>query len=192
MTDTFHTITAPAEAEFKDKGSKFLAFAFPISKESDVKVNLEALKKMHPKAVHHCFAYKIGAETRANDDGEPSGSAGKPILNVILSKQLNQILVVVVRYFGGTLLGVSGLINAYKMATANALSSAIIIEKTIDEVHEIEFAFENMNAIMKVLKDHSAKILSQGYTSNYTISFEIRRSLVAVVLEEIEKVKRGW
>ena len=192
MTDTFHTITAPAEAEFKDKGSKFLAFAFPISKESDVKVNLEALKKMYPKAVHHCFAYKIGSETRANDDGEPSGSAGKPILNVILSKQLNQILVVVVRYFGGTLLGVSGLINAYKMATANALSSAIIIEKTIDEVHEIEFAFENMNAIMKVLKDHSAKILSQGYTSNYTISFEIRRSLVAVVLEEIEKVKRGW
>jgi uncharacterized YigZ family protein len=140
--DTYKTITGSAEGLFKDKGSKFFAYAYPIEDESEVKDLVDQLKKEHFKAVHHCYAYRLGQDRtnfRVNDDGEPSGSAGKPILNVLLSKDITNILVVVVRYFGGTLLGVPGLINAYKTATQEALAEAEIIEKTVNEIYEVRF-----------------------------------------------------
>lgn len=193
MLDTFLTIITPSEGEFKDKGSKFLAYAFPVGSVEEVKFHLEFLKELHPKAVHHCYAYRIGIENenfRANDDGEPAGSAGKPILNAILSKNLTNVLVVVVRYFGGTLLGVSGLINAYKSATLDALDAAEFIEKTVDVVHEIAFDFEHMNAIMKIIKAHSLKILEQGFEDGKsTLRFEVRKSLEAIVLEKMASVE---
>jgi uncharacterized YigZ family protein len=167
MNDTFLTIKAPSEGEFKDKGSKFLAYAFSVSSVEEVKQQLDFLHELHPKAVHHCYAYRFGFEHehfRANDDGEPSGSAGKPILNAIQSRQLSNILIVVVRYFGGTLLGVPGLINAYKSASLEAIDSAEIIEKVVVIEHEISFEFEQMNAVMKIMKTHSLKILEQGFS----------------------------
>ena len=140
--DTYLTIKEPSEGLFKDKGSKFSSFAFPASSEEDVKKFLAELKKQHPSANHHCYAFRLGADKqayRANDDGEPSNTAGKPILGQIQSKDLTNILIVVVRYFGGTLLGVSGLINAYKLAAAEAIQNATIIEKTVDDIYEIKF-----------------------------------------------------
>lgn len=192
MDDVFLTIKNPIESEFKDKGSKFIAFTFPVATVDEVKSNLDFLRELHPKAVHHCYAYKIGLDNnafRTNDDGEPSGSAGKPILNAIQSKNLSNVLVVVVRYFGGTLLGVPGLINAYKTATLNALDEAEIIEKTVTVIHEIAFDFEHMNAIMKIMKTYSLRIIEQGYTHQCTLRFEVRKSLEEIVLEKIAAVE---
>jgi uncharacterized YigZ family protein len=194
--DAFKTIKAASMAELKEKGSRFIAYAYPIESEDEVKPLLEILKKEHFKAVHHCFAYKIGLDNdtfRANDDGEPSGSAGKPILNVILSKNLTNILIVVVRYFGGTLLGVPGLINAYKSASSDALDEAEIIDKTIDETIKIAFDFAQMNAVMKVMKEFQIKIIEQGYEDNQcTLSYSIRQSLAATVAIKIQKEMDGF
>ena len=152
--DTYKTIKAPVEGLFKDRGSKFLAYAYPIEHENEVKPLVDNLKKEHFKAVHHCYAYRLGLDRtnfRVNDDGEPSGTAGKPILNTLLSHDITNILVVVVRYFGGTLLGVPGLINAYKSATAEALTVAKVIEKTVNDVYDVSFEFVQMNDVMKVV-----------------------------------------
>jgi uncharacterized YigZ family protein len=160
----YRTITGPATGEFKDRGSKFLAYAHPISSVQDAKEKVNALKKEHPKAAHHCFAYRIGtegSEFRANDDGEPSGSAGRPILGQIDSFNLTNILVVVVRYFGGSLLGIPGLINAYKTATLDALSKATVIEKWIEEKVEIEFDYPAMNEVLYILRQFEATIYKQ-------------------------------
>jgi uncharacterized YigZ family protein len=195
-SDAYKTIKAASMAEIKEKGSRFIAYAYPIESEDEVKPLLEILKKEHFKAVHHCFAYKIGLDNdtfRANDDGEPSGSAGKPILNVILSKNLTNILIVVVRYFGGTLLGVPGLINAYKSASSDALDEAEIIDKTIDETIKIAFDFAQMNAVMKVMKEFQIKIIEQGYEDNQcTLSYSIRQSLAATVAAKIQKEMDGF
>ncbi len=132
--DFYYTIENPSIAEFKDKGSKFIAYAFPVNEVKDFKEKLAAIKKEHPKATHHCFAYRIGTDGttyRVSDDGEPSGSAGRPILGQLDSKQLTNVLVIVVRYFGGTLLGVPGLINAYKSSAAMALQLVAIIKKPV-------------------------------------------------------------
>lgn len=163
---------------FKDRGSKFLAFAFPVNSDEEIKFHLAALKKAHPSAVHHCYAWRLGPggeAFRANDDGEPSNTAGKPILSQILSKELTNVLIVVVRYFGGTLLGVSGLINAYKNAAADAISNSLIEERFILFQYKIEFSFEEINFVMKALKDNDCKILEQNYDELNSIVFTIRK-----------------
>lgn len=166
MTDVnkYTTISAPATGDFRDRGSKFLAYAYPILVVADVKEKLQLLKKEHPKAVHHCYAYRIGMDGlqyRANDDGEPSGSAGKPILGQIDSMGISNVLVVVVRYFGGTLLGVPGLINAYKTATAQALEAAPKTEKWIEDMYEILFDYPTMGEVLYLLKQAEATIYKQ-------------------------------
>ena len=151
----YYTIEKPSTAEFKDRGSRFLAYAFPITSAEEFKKRIRELREEHPKAAHHCFAYRIGTDGnnfRAGDDGEPSGSAGKPILGQIDSKELTNLAVVVVRYFGGTLLGVPGLINAYKTAASLALQLTPIVKKPVLAVYEIEFDYTRMNDIMMVIK----------------------------------------
>jgi uncharacterized YigZ family protein len=158
------TIDKPSVAEFKDRGSKFIAYAYPISTTDDFKQYLLALKKEHPKAVHHCFAYRIGTDGnnfRLSDDGEPSGSAGRPILGQIDSKEMTNVAVIVVRYFGGTLLGVPGLINAYKTATSLALQLVPIIQKQIEIKYQLQFDYTQMNDVMMVLKQFGCSIMSQ-------------------------------
>jgi uncharacterized YigZ family protein len=152
---SYNTIEKPSFAEYKDRGSKFIAYAFPVSSAEEFKQRLNDIKKEHPKATHHCFAYRIGADGntfRVSDDGEPSGSAGRPILGQIDSKQLTNTLVIVVRYFGGTLLGVPGLINAYKSATAMALQLTPVVPKPITTRYTLTFDYTLMNDVMAVIK----------------------------------------
>lgn len=192
LTDQYKTIKSSSEGLFKDKGSKFLAFAFPFESENDLKPYLESLRKEHFKAVHFCYAYRLGIDKnnfRINDDGEPSGSAGRPILNVFLSKEITNILVIVVRYWGGTLLGVPGLINAYKSATEEALLNADIIEKTVNEVYQITFAYVQMNDIMKVVKDFDLKIRNQQFDNQCVIEIDFRKNIASQVLGRLEKIK---
>jgi uncharacterized YigZ family protein len=158
----YNTIEKEALAEYKDRGSRFLAYAFPILSTDDFKKRLKALKEEHPKAVHHCFAYRIGLDRnnfRAGDDGEPSGSAGKPILGQIDSKGVTNVAVVVVRYFGGTLLGVPGLINAYKTVTSLALQLTPIVQKPVLLNYELQFDYTLMNEIMMVVKRFGCLVL---------------------------------
>lgn len=188
--DTYKTIKAPVEGLFKDRGSKFLAYAYPIEHENEVKPLVDNLKKEHFKAVHHCYAYRLGLDRtnyRVNDDGEPSGTAGKPILNTLLSHDITNILVVVVRYFGGTLLGVPGLINAYKSATAEALTVAEVIEKTVNDVYDVSFEFVQMNDVMKVVKEFGLKIRNQTYDNQCTMELEFRKTLTNQVIGKLEK-----
>lgn len=160
--DFYFTIDSPGEAEFKDRGSKFLAFAFPLKNKDDFKIHLQRLKKEHPKAAHRCFAYRIGydgKDFRVSDDGEPSGTAGKQILSQIDSKNLSDVLVIVTRYFGGTLLGVPGLINAYKTATILALQCTHIIQKSIEKNFLLHFNYTETNEVMRIIKQYNCKIL---------------------------------
>lgn len=178
FSDTYLTIDQASEGIFKDRGSKFMAFAFPVRNEQEIKDIITRLKKEHHGANHHCYAWRLGADKlayRANDDGEPNNSAGKPILGQIQSNDLTDILIVVARYFGGTLLGVSGLIQAYREAAADAIKNSIIVEKHILFVYEVEFVFESMNNVMRILKDTESKIISQIYESNCIIQFQIRK-----------------
>jgi uncharacterized YigZ family protein len=189
--DTYKTIKSPSEGLFKDRGSKFLAFAYPIEHENEVKPLVDNLRKEHFKAVHHCYAYRLGLDKtnfRVNDDGEPSGTAGRPILNILLSNEITNILVVVVRYFGGTLLGVPGLINAYKSATSEALSSADILEKTVNDVYNVSFDFVQMNDIMKIVKEFNLKIRNQTYDNQCSMELEFRKTLTNQVIGKIEKI----
>ena len=177
--DTYYSISQPCEGLYKDKGSKFIAYAFPVSSDDEVKTHLAALRKEHHSARHHCYAYRLGADKliyRANDDGEPSSTAGKPILGQIQSKDLTDILIVVVRYFGGTLLGVSGLINAYKLAAADALNNALIVEKIVKEKYEIKFDYLQMNDVMKIIKDENLEIQSQNFELTCSLIFAVRKN----------------
>jgi len=160
----FSTIEIPAIAEFKDRGSKFLAYSYPVDSVDTCKKIIAGLKKEHPKAVHFCVAYRIGVEGnifRASDDGEPAGSAGRPILGQIDSKELTNIMVVVVRYFGGSLLGVPGLINAYKTATTLALQLAPIVQKPIELHYELNFDYHQMNEVMMIVKQYNCSVTEQ-------------------------------
>ena len=191
--DTFYTISTKSEGEFKDKGSKFIGIANAFENIDELKTILSEIKSQHPKARHFCYAYKIGLDndnSRSNDDGEPSGSAGKPILNAILSKNLSNILIVVVRYFGGTLLGVPGLINAYKSATFAAIENNKIEEKFVKSIIQISFEFEKTNEIMRIVKEFDLKILKQDYLENCIWDIEIRESLVEKVMEKMMSYKR--
>jgi uncharacterized YigZ family protein len=168
-----------------------MAYAYPIDHENEVKPLVENLKKEHFKAVHHCYAYRLGLDRsnfRVNDDGEPSGTAGKPILNTLLSQEITNVLVVVIRYFGGTLLGVPGLINAYKSATIDALAVADIIEKTVNDVYNVSFEFMQMNDVMKVVKEFSLKIRNQTYDNQCTMELECRKTLTNQVIGKLEKI----
>ena len=161
--DFYTTIEKSSNAEFKDRGSRFIAFAFPIESTDDFKKQLQVLKKAHPKAVHHCFAYRIGTDGnnfRSSDDGEPSGTAGKPILGQLISKGITNTAVVVVRYWGGTMVGVPGLINAYKTAAALALQVTPFVEKQIEVNYSIEFDYTQMNEVMMILKQFNCTILT--------------------------------
>jgi uncharacterized YigZ family protein len=190
--DQYKTIKLPSEGLFRDRGSKFLAFAYPFEDESEVKNIIEPLKKEHFKAVHFCYAYRIGLDKnnyRVNDDGEPSGSAGRPILNILLSKEITNILVVVVRYWGGTLLGVPGLINAYKSATEEAIANAEIIEKTVNDVYQVTFGYVQMNEIMKVVKDFDLKVRNQQFDNQCVMEIEFRQSISPQVVGRFEKIE---
>lgn len=152
--------------EFKDRGSKFIAYAFPVENAEAFKSFLRQLKKEHPKAVHHCFAYRLGTGTdhfRSSDDGEPSGTAGRPILGQIDSRNLTNTAVIVVRYFGGTLLGVPGLINAYKTATALVLQTIPVIRKQVEQLYRIQFEYSQVNEVMQVLKNGNCSIYEQDF-----------------------------
>ncbi|WP_140936660.1 IMPACT family protein [Sphingobacterium lumbrici] len=190
--DTYYTIEAGVEGIFRDKGSKFIAYAYPFKDESKLKDIVAALKALHPKARHHCWAYRLTPDRnvfRINDDGEPSGTAGRPILNVLLSKDITNVLVVVVRYFGGTLLGVPGLIHAYKAATLEALAEADIVEKTVNDVYKVTFEYLQMNEIMRILKDEQIVIVDQYFDNNCIIKIEIRKLQVNVVIKKMENLQ---
>jgi len=176
--DTYKMIAAPTEALFKDKSSRFIALAYPVESEEEAKTVIAEVKKKYYDATHHCFAYSIGHIgspcTRLNDDGEPSGTAGRPIYGQILSNDLKNILVIVVRYFGGIKLGVSGLINAYKEASREVLANAKIVECKIKETCTVEFDYALMNAVMQVLKNPAVRIKSNDYQDNRClITFEV-------------------
>ena len=190
--DTYLTIEKPVEGIFRDRGSKFLAFAYPISSEADIKPILAGLKAEHPKANHHCWAMRLGIDRsvfRINDDGEPSGTAGRPILNILLSRNITNVLIVVVRYFGGTLLGVPGLINAYKVATEEALANALIIEKTLDDIYSINFDYQQMNDVMKIIKEDNLVILEQQFDNNCMVKIAIRKMQVNRSITKLEKIE---
>lgn len=178
FSDSYYTISQAAEVIYKDRGSKFLAFAFPVSSESDIKEKLLSLKKEHPSASHHCYAWRLGADKlafRANDDGEPSNTAGKPILMQIQSNDLTNILIVVVRYFGGTLLGVGGLIQAYKQAAMEVLQKTERLERFILFEYEAEFDFDHMSAMMRILRDVEANVSSAKYEEKNVVTFTIKK-----------------
>jgi uncharacterized YigZ family protein len=167
FSDTYKTITAESKGLFKDRGSRFIAIAIPVSSQEEIKSHLEALRKEYHDARHHCYAWVLSPAREAwriNDDGEPSGTAGRPILGQVNSRELTNILVVVIRYFGGTLLGVSGLINAYHSAAEDALSNAQIIEKYVMENWLVRFPYTAMNDVMKILKDEGCSQHSHNYT----------------------------
>ncbi len=190
--DTYFTIKEPSEGLFKDRGSKFLGIAIPVSTEEEIKKHLVELRKLHPSANHHCYAFRLGADKqafRANDDGEPSNTAGKPILGQIQSKDLTNILIVVVRYFGGTLLGVSGLINAYKLAALDAINNATIVEKTVNDFYEITFEYLQMNEVMKIIKDQELKIESQNFELTCSLIFSIRKSKSTTIYDRMSKIE---
>lgn len=162
--DFYYTIEQRGVAEFKDKGSKFIAIALPLNAVDEFKSSIETIKKEYPKASHYCFAYRIGLDGnsyRVSDDGEPSGTAGKPIFGLIESKQLTNVLIVVVRYFGGTLLGVPGLINAYKSAAVLALQMIPVVQKQIEKVYNLHLDYTIMNDVMKICKQYNCSILKQ-------------------------------
>lgn len=190
-SDVYLTIASPCTGIFKNKGSKFIAYAFPVTNEKEIKQQINTLRKEHFDARHHCYAYRLGVDKqifRTNDDGEPTYTAGKPILGQLQSKDLTNVLIVVVRYFGGTLLGVSGLIEAYKGAAADALNHAQVIEKTVDDVYEITFDFAQMNDVMKIMKDEKLKELSKNFDIKGSITFAIRKNNSQKVFELFNKI----
>lgn len=183
--DHYFTIARPATAEFKDRGSRFIAYAYPVANTSEFKTLLQDLKKEHPKAAHHCFAYRIdpdGQLFRVSDDGEPSGTAGKPILGQLMTKNLTFTAVIVVRYFGGTLLGVPGLINAYKTVTALVLQTTPVIQKHVEVPLILEFDYSRLNDVMQLIKQYQCTVLQQ---ENQLFCF-VRISVPRNRLEELK------
>lgn len=190
--DTYKTITKISTGIYTEKGSKFLAFAYPVKTEDEIKGIVAECKKEYYDARHHCYAYILGANQdayRINDDGEPSGTAGRPIHGQLLSNDLTDVLVIVVRYFGGTKLGVSGLINAYKTAASEALAVNEIVEKFVEENYRILFDYTVMNSVMQILKNDSVKILSQGYEGYSVLDFKVRKKDANQILTELRKIR---
>jgi uncharacterized YigZ family protein len=190
-TDSYRTIESNSEGNFKDKGSKFLAFAFPVQNEEQIKIFIADLKKRYHDARHHCYAYRINPENpvyRVNDDGEPSGTAGKPIYGQILSNNLINILIVVVRYFGGTLLGTSGLINAYRAAALDCIDKALIIDRTIENTLILNFEYEKLNMVMRIIKEENIRMVQQECAMECTMKINIRKSKMEKVINRLRKI----
>jgi len=188
----YNILTGSNEGYYKNKGSKFIAVTFHVKNEEDVKEAMVAVKKQYYDARHHCYAYRITPEkeyTRSSDDGEPSGTAGKPILNQILSFELYNVLIVVVRYFGGTKLGVSGLILAYKSATRDAIQSNKVVKVFITSNVELTFEYPLMNNVMRVIKDESLKIISQDFTTDCKITVKIKKKIKNIALQKFDKIR---
>lgn len=179
MTDTYLTIAAPAEGQYTEKRSRFLSFAFPVRTVDEIKAHVERIRRQFFDARHVCYAYMLGAERtdfRANDDGEPSGTAGKPILGQLNSRNLSDVLVVVVRYFGGVKLGTGGLIVAYRAATQEALDAAEVIERVVEGRVECSFPFDLTNVVMRAVKEAGAKVVSQDYGEGCTLTLSLPAS----------------
>jgi uncharacterized YigZ family protein len=189
MKDEYTTIVNPVTGEFKDRGSKFIAYAFPVYTQEDIQKAQEQVRKEHIKARHHCFGWRLGTDGnqyRANDDGEPSGTAGKPILGQLDKQGLTNVMVIVVRYFGGTLLGASGLINAYRNSTAIALETAERVTKLVEDVYEIEFDYSIMSNVMNSLKKYSINVLNQEFAEVPMIRIAIRKNEVKATLLKLK------
>ena len=191
----YYTIEKEASAEFKDRGSKFIGYAIPVSSVEDFSEKLKEVKKLHPKATHHCFAYRLGLDGnvyRVSDDGEPSGSAGRPILGQIDSKELVNVLVVVVRYFGGTLLGVPGLINAYKSAAALALQTTPLVQKQVEQELVVQFDYTQLNEIMRVVKQYNGRVVRQEMQLFCSMTVAVPRNRfteISYILKELRNVE---
>jgi uncharacterized YigZ family protein len=180
MEEPYRSLERPAEGAFRDRNSRFLAFGFPVKTAEEVNDILNSIRKKYHDARHHCYAYRLGSAKdtyRMNDDGEPSGTAGKPIYGQLLSHDLTDTLAVVVRYFGGTLLGTSGLINAYRSATENMLSHALIISKYVEDHFHITFPYEKLNAVMQILKNEGIMPLLPDYSSECTMNIAVKKNL---------------
>ena len=191
-SDSFKTIARAAETTYRQLSSKFLVYAYPVETESEIKEHLDALRKRWFDATHHCYAWRLGPhgeQFRANDDGEPSSTAGKPILGQLLSNEVTNCLVVVVRYFGGTKLGVPGLIAAYKESTAQVLAECEIVERTVDVVLRVEFSYIAMNDVMRIVKDMQPRIVEQVFDNLCTMTLSIRESESEQLLGRLEKVE---
>jgi len=189
--DSYKTIAKPAEGNYSEKRSKFLAYAFPVQNEQEVKARLAEIQKKHWDARHHCYAYILGPHKdayRLNDNGEPSGTAGRPIYGQLLSKDLTNTLVIVVRYFGGIKLGVSGLQNAYKVAAKEALDAAVIEERTIQEQYRVVFEYVKMNDIMQILKDPEIQVLDRQSDMRCTYTISVRQRDADRITEALRKV----
>lgn len=192
IIDSYRTIAKPSEGIYKEKGSKFISYAYPVYTEEEIKEYVQLLKDQYYDARHHCVAWQLGMDGlryRANDDGEPSGTAGKPMLGQLKSHDLTNILVVIIRYFGGTKLGVSGLIHAYKEATIDAISNATIIEKTVNDVYGVKFDYLAMNDVMRIVKEENLTLISQQFDLSCYIEFSFRQSEVDYVVSRLSKVE---
>ena len=189
--DTYHMLSAPGEGLYKEKGSKFIAQAFTVTSEDVAKAAIADIRKKYFDARHHCFAYMIGPDKktfRSSDDGEPSGTAGKPILNQILSKDVTNVCVVVTRYFGGIKLGTSGLINAYKTAARDALDNATIVEKTINEIYSLEFAYPLMNEVMRILKEENLQQQNARFELDCYLEFSTRKNSASRIFDKFNNL----
>ncbi len=190
--DTYKTIVAPVEVNMRERSSKFLTYAYPVTCEEQIKEHLAQLRKEHYDATHHCYAWRIGyraEKSRANDDGEPSSTAGKPILGQLISREVTNCLIVVIRYFGGTKLGVSGLIEAYRDAAAQVLEAAEIQQRTIDKLYRVEFSYIAMNSVMKIIKDLEPRITHQHFDNLCVMELALRESLAEQFTAKMEKVE---
>lgn len=190
-SDIYKTITSSSQGLYKEKGSRFISFAIPVSDQDEIKTIIDKIRKEHHEAKHHCYAYMIGHERtvwRVNDDGEPSGTAGRPILGQINSYCLTNILIVVSRYFGGTLLGVSGLINAYRTAAASAIQNAELIEKTLQEYYEITYPYISMNDVMRILKEENLGQSQQSFDLECRLLLNFRVSVREKVLNQLSRI----
>ena len=190
--DSYLTLAAPVQTAMRERSSKFLTYAYPVTDEEQIRTHLEALRKEFYDATHHCYAYRLGPQGeifRANDDGEPSGTAGKPILGQLLSQEVTDCLVVVIRYFGGTKLGVSGLIQAYREATQEVLEAAEIVERTVDSIIQVDFSYMAMNGVMRIIKEMNPRIDEQTFDNLCTMRLRIRKSEAPILIAKLEKVE---
>lgn len=191
-SEFYYTIEKSGTAEFKDRGSKFIAYAFPVDTMEIFKLRLEEIKKEHPKATHHCFAYRIGTDKntfRASDDGEPSGTAGKPILGQIDSNQLTNISIVVVRYFGGTQLGVPGLINAYKTSASLVLQVIPAVQKSVEMNYMLQFDYTQMNEVMMIIKKFNCTVLQQEFNLFSQLKIGIPKSRLDEAIYHLKEIR---
>lgn len=190
--DYYFTIEKPGIAEFKDRGSRFMAYVFPLPSKEEFKTLLQSVKSEHPKATHHCFAYRLGLDKtdfRASDDGEPSGTAGRPILGQIDSKALTNTLVIVVRYFGGTLLGVPGLINAYKTAASFVLQVTPVVQKQVEVIYHLQFDYTMMNEVMTIVKLFNCTVLNKEAQLFCIMTIGITRRSLDEVLNRLKEIR---